>query len=151
MISVARGDLFEAKVEALVNPVNCLGISGAGLAKQFKERWPENHRAYALECHEGKLWPGKMFTHEIPSAAKESPRWIINFPTKTRWQEPSKIDYIYRGLIGLIGAVKMLEIGSIAIPQLGCGLGGLKWLEIRPMIERAFIALPDIRVILYEA
>ena len=31
--------------------------------------------------------------------------------------------------------VKQLGITSIAIPALGCGNGGLDWLEVKPLIE----------------
>lgn len=40
-------------------------------------------------------------------------------------------------------------IQTIAIPPLGCGLGGLDWAVVHPMIERAFEALPEVAIHLY--
>jgi O-acetyl-ADP-ribose deacetylase (regulator of RNase III) len=79
-----------------------------------------------------------------------NPRYIINFPTKRHWRGKSRIEDIRTGLTALIADVRRLNIGSIAVPPLGCGLGGLDWGEVRPLIEAAFSELPDLRVLLYE-
>ncbi|MFG0294558.1 MAG: Appr-1-p processing protein, partial [Maioricimonas sp. JB045] len=46
--------------------------------------------------------------------------------------------------------VRERNIESIAIPPLGCGLGGLKWNDVRPLIEDAFAESPEVRVLVYE-
>ena len=75
--------------------------------------------------------------------------YIINFPTKKHWKGQSRLDYIDAGLDALIVEVRRLGIRSIALPPLGCGLGGLDWEEVRPRIEQAFAGIPDVRVLLY--
>src|SRR6266568_3879111 len=42
MVIYKKGDLFGEQVEAFVNPVNCVGVMGGGLALQFKHRFPAN-------------------------------------------------------------------------------------------------------------
>jgi len=42
------------------------------------------------------------------------------------------------------------KVRSVAVPPLGCGLGGLNWSDVRPLIEEAFSALPDLDVRLFE-
>jgi O-acetyl-ADP-ribose deacetylase (regulator of RNase III) len=78
-----------------------------------------------------------------------NPRWVINFPTKRHWRGNSRIEDIDAGLAALVADVRRLGIKSIAVPPLGCGLGGLDWSQVRPRIERAFAALPDVRVLLF--
>jgi O-acetyl-ADP-ribose deacetylase (regulator of RNase III) len=78
------------------------------------------------------------------------PRYIINFPTKRHWRENSRMDDLEAGLAALVEEVRDRGIGSIAIPALGCGLGGLDWAEVRPRIEAAFTSMPDVDVHLYE-
>ena len=51
--------IFEIDAEAIVNPVNCVGVSGAGLARQFARRYPENDRLYRQACTEGRVTPGR--------------------------------------------------------------------------------------------
>jgi O-acetyl-ADP-ribose deacetylase (regulator of RNase III) len=89
-----------------------------------------------------------MLTVETGQLA--NPRWVINFPTKRHWRASSRIDDIDAGLAGLIANVYRLHIQSIAIPPLGCGLGGLDWAIVRPRIEHAFAVLPDVTVLLFE-
>jgi O-acetyl-ADP-ribose deacetylase (regulator of RNase III) len=79
-----------------------------------------------------------------------NPRLIVNFPTKRHWKDKSRLADIDAGLDALIVDVERLHIASIAVPPLGCGLGGLAWADVRHRIGRAFAGLPDVRVIVYE-
>ena len=147
MIEPASGNLLEAPAEALVNPVNTEGVMGKGLALQFREAFPENYEAYRLACKAGQLGPGRMFVFENPPGSTH--RYLINFPTKRHWRQPSRYEDIEAGLVDLIAQVKARDLRSLALPALGCGLGGLDWARVRPMIEAAFHGLPDVRVLLY--
>jgi O-acetyl-ADP-ribose deacetylase (regulator of RNase III) len=89
-----------------------------------------------------------MFVYETGELT--GPRYIINFPTKVHWRGKSRIEHIESGLEALVAEVRSLKIGSIAIPPLGSGLGGLDWTEVRPLIDRAMAELPDVDVEVYE-
>lgn len=148
MVELTRGNLLEAPVEALVNTVNCVGYMGKGIALQFKQAFPANFKHYEAACHSGDMVPGKMLIHD--NGGLVNPRYIINFPTKRHWKGRSRIEDIESGLKALVADVQRLGIRSIAVPPLGCGLGGLEWRVVRPMIEQAFAALPDVQVLLFE-
>lgn len=147
MIEYSKGNLLIANAEALVNTVNCVGFMGKGIALQFKQAFPANFTAYEKACSAHEVQPGRMFTFE--TASMINPRYIINFPTKRHWRGNSRIEDIESGLKALIEDVKRLGIRSIAVPPLGCGLGGLDWNMVRPMIEQAFSDLPNVQVFLY--
>ena len=145
-IERGKGNLLTADVAALVNPVNTEGVMGKGLALQFKKAFPENFASYERACKAGEVKTGQM--HIVQRLA--SPRFIINFPTKRHWRQPSKLEYVRDGLRDLVAQVKLLKIGSIAVPPLGCGNGGLEWSAVRPLIVEAFASAPDVRVVLFE-
>ena len=147
MIESASGNLLEAEAEALVNTVNCVGFMGKGIALQFKQAFPENFEAYRRACEKSEVQPGRMFVFE--SKTMLGPKYIINFPTKRHWKGNSRIEDIDAGLDSLVKDVSRLGIKSIAVPPLGCGLGGLRWSEVRPRIEQAFSSLPDVRILLF--
>ena len=147
MIEIAHGNILEADTEALVNTVNCVGVMGKGLALQFKQAFPANFKAYESACRAHEVVPGSMLTFDNGSVIK--PRYIVNFPTKRHWRDRSRIEDIQSGLTALIEDVRRLGIRSIAVPPLGCGLGGLNWRDVRPMIEKPFYELPDVRVLLF--
>ncbi len=148
MIEIAKGNILEADAEALVNTVNCVGFMGKGIALQFKQAYPANFKAYEAACHAGEVVPGRMFIFD--NGRLINPRYIINFPTKRHWRGKSRIGDIRSGLKASIADVRRLGIRSIAVPPLGCGLGGLNWREVRPMIEEEFAEVPDVRMLLFE-
>jgi O-acetyl-ADP-ribose deacetylase (regulator of RNase III) len=148
MIKLMRGDILKADVEALVNTVNCMGVMGRGIALQFSKAFPANSKVYKFACDKKQLHPGMMLILDLNRF--ENPRYVINFPTKRHWKGKSRIEDIESGLKALIEEVRQRKIRSIAIPPLGCGLGGLNWEQVRPMIENAFESLPNVNVLLYE-
>ncbi len=146
MLIKGKGSIFDSDAEAIVNAVNCVGVMGAGLAKAFKDKYPHMNEQYVVKCRNGMLKPGKLDIYVVDS----SPKYIINFPTKDHWKFPSKLDYIYTGITELLIAVHDWKIKSVAIPALGCGLGGLDWAEVRPILEKLNIFWPDINWIIYD-
>ena len=147
MIQRKQGDLLKSGAEALVNAVNTAGVMGKGIALQFKRAFPGNYSAYRAACRQGEVQLGKMFVFHL--SASTNPRIIINFPTKKHWQGKSHIEDIDSGLLSLIDVVKAERIGSIAIPALGCGHGGLDWNQVRLRIEGAFAKVPHVIVHLF--
>jgi O-acetyl-ADP-ribose deacetylase (regulator of RNase III) len=148
MITLQQGDILKAKADALVNTVNCVGVMGRGIALQFSKAFPEMFRAYEAACKRGDLQPGQVLTHDL--GRLEPPHYVINLPTKKHWRGKSRLEYIEAGLEALVDEARRLGISSVAVPPLGCGLGGLDWTEVRPRIEQAFDRLPDVQVLLFE-
>lgn len=145
MISYHQGDLLAADVDALVNAVNTVGVMGKGIALAFKNRFPANYQAYAAACRRGEVATGCMFVTETPALL--GPRWIVNFPTKQHWRDPSRLDWVRTGLQDLRRFLLAEGVKSVALPALGAGLGGLSWHAVRAEIAAALADLPvDVRV-----
>ena len=143
MMKFIQGDIFESKAQTLVATVNCVGIMGKGLAKEFKERFPEMFKEYARACKKGELRQGVLLVYN------ELNKKILCFPTKDNWKGPSKYEFIEAGLKTLCEHYKEWGITSIAIPPLGSGLGGLDWKKVRELIIGHLQGLP-IEVEVYE-
>lgn len=148
MMRFTQGNLLEARVDAVVNTVNTVGVMGKGIALMFKERFPENYKAYAAACKAGQVRVGEMFTTSV--AELDAPRWVINFPTKKHWLQPTKLEWVRSGLVALKDVIREKHIKSIAIPPLGCGNGGLNWTVVRALIESSLDELKDVEIFVYE-
>ena len=136
MIINATGSILDSAAEAIVIPCNCVGVTGAGLALAASKRWPEAADAYRLACKEKRLWPGQLTTtQEYPC---NEGKWIIWLATKDHWRNKSVLDKIAVGCYTLRLEVDEYGWDSIAIPALVCGCGGLRWDDVRPLIESAF-------------
>jgi O-acetyl-ADP-ribose deacetylase (regulator of RNase III) len=128
-ITFHHGDLFSSGADALVNPVNCVGVMGAGLAKQFKQRYPPMFAAYQAQCAARFYQPGDCRLWQQDGAPT-----IVNLATKNHWRDPSQLAWVDRGLRSLGAMLEPNRISSVAVPPLGCGLGGLAWPEVRNLI-----------------
>lgn len=147
MIQPASGDILKAPAEALVNTVNCVGVMGRGIALQFKTAFPENYKHYTKACKNQDVRPGRMFV--TSTGLLEGPRFIINFPTKRHWRGKSRIEDIESGLVDLVRVIAELNIKSVAMPPLGCGLGGLSWPLVKSRIEEALAPLDNVQILLF--
>ena len=147
MITYKQGNLLSANTEALVNTVNTVGVMGKGIALMFKEQFPNNMKLYKAACKSNLLQTGKMFVTQCESM---EPRWVINFPTKQHWRDPSKMEWIVSGLKDLREFILNNKVKSIAIPPLGAGNGGLLWQAVRQQIELILGDLENVDVQLYE-
>jgi len=148
MMKFVQGNLFDAPVEALVNTVNTVGVMGKGIALMFKEAFPANFLAYEDACKGHQIKIGRMFVTE--THALSGPKWIINFPTKKHWRQPSKLEWITEGLDDLKRVIQQKHIRSIALPPLGSGNGGLDWREVRQQVEHILGDIEDVDVVVYE-
>jgi O-acetyl-ADP-ribose deacetylase (regulator of RNase III) len=147
-VEIASGDLLKRDdVDAIVNTVNCVGVMGKGIALQFRRKFTKNYDAYEAACKRGEVKIGKMFAFD--NGAMVQPHYVINFPTKKHWRQPSKLEYISSGLEDFIAVAQQLGIKSVAMPPLGCGAGGLDWADVKPLIEAAAARVPELRIVLF--
>lgn len=136
MLTYVEGDIFRSPAQVLVNTVNTVGVMGKGIALSFKKRYPEMFETYKKACESHKLQIGNLLLYYGPD------HWILNFPTKENWRNPSKMEYIEKGLKKFVQKYAEYNIVSAAFPRLGCGNGDLDWNEVRPLMEKYLKDLP---------
>ena len=145
MFQFVTGNLLESSAYALVNAVNCEGCMGKGIAYQFRLRFPEMYAEYVKLCKAQELSPGKLHCFQTED------KLIINFPTKNKWRQKSKMEYIISGLDALIQVIREYDIPSIAIPSLGSGNGGLLWLDVKQVIVQKLEVISEtMDILIYE-
>lgn len=131
-ITKLKGNIFNSKCDVLINPVNCQGFMGKGLALEFKLLYPNMMEKYIKYCENKALDIGKI------ALINETKKKILLFPTKKSYSLPSKLEYIEKGLIKIKETYIEKGIESIAMPQIGAGLGGLNWKEVEELIYKIF-------------
>lgn len=143
MISYTKGDILQSPAQVITNPVNCVGVMGKGLASQFKTKYPALFQDYSKRCANGDVKPGQPYLFENDEVQ------VLNFPTKRDWRNPSLLEDIENGLKFLAEHYRAMGIYTLALPPLGCGLGGLKWNDVKSLIEKHLGELPDLEVFVY--
>lgn len=143
MLMYIEGNMFESPAQVLVNTVNTVGVMGKGIALTFKKVYPDMYKNYRYYCENKQFEMGKLYLYKTPG------KWILNFPTKINWRNPSKIEYIEQGLKKFVASYKEKGIKSIAFPKLGCGNGGLNFeTHVKPLMDK-YLSNLDINVYVY--
>jgi len=126
---IERGDLFADDANVLVCPVNTGGVMGKGLALEFRRRFPWCEAQYKDYCEHALLRPGDFYLD------RNGGRPVIGMAaTKRHWANPSQIEWIGAICERIKEQVSFFMIPSLAIPALGCGLGGLAWGDVLPIM-----------------
>ena len=143
MILYVQGDLFQSPAQVLVNTVNTVGVMGKGVALQFKGHFPDMYAKYRELCEKGDFNVGSLWLYKSPN------KWVLNFPTKRHWRQPSRIEDVESGLRKFVETYSSMGIHSIAFPPLGCGNGQLDFRsQVQPLMEKHLQTLP-IEVFVY--
>lgn len=137
LLAPPGADLFAQGADALANPVNCVGVMGAGLAKVFRTRFPQAYADYRARCARGEVRPGEPYWVRFPGEP-----CIVHVPTKRHWKDPSRLEDITAAVDFLAREGADWPIRRCAMPALGCGLGGLSFDAVRPVLLEGLAGLP---------
>lgn len=132
-----KGNIFNSLTDALVVPVNTKGVLGAGLAKQVKTFYPAPCHLYVDACREKLLEPGSVLSVTNANSFRAYSR-IIFVATKDDWREPSTYEIIEKCAKNLKLYLYGADLYSVAVPALGCGLGGLDWGKVKTILLKTF-------------
>lgn len=134
MITYVKDSIWNVRTDIIVIPVNCVGVPGAGLARQWSERYPWHADFYRK--HHNHMEPGYIY---VTDTHVDCGKCILLMTTKNHWRDPSRLEWIESGLMDLalyMGRRRSRATLTVALPKVGCGLGGLDWEQVRPLIEK---------------
>lgn len=142
-VKIIKGNIFVSQCQTIVNPVNCVGVMGAGIAFEFRLRFPEMYQKYQKICADRLLDIGKLWIY------RSEDKVVLNFPTKKDWKQPSLISYLESGLAKFVETYEEKGIKSVAFPVLGAGKGGLNENEVITIMQK-YLANLNIDVEIYQ-
>lgn len=130
MIQILPGSAFwRTPTSIRVNAVNCHGVMGRGIALEFAKRYPAMFKNYVAVCQNHELIPGMVWQHQTEDGE------IWNAATKDHWKEKSEYEWIGLCLDEIAQLLRFYGTSKrIAIPALGCGLGGLEWQKVSDLV-----------------
>jgi O-acetyl-ADP-ribose deacetylase (regulator of RNase III) len=148
-LSLIDGDMFFSDMQTLTVSVNLQGIMGKGLASRAKYQFPDVYVQYQDACRSRRLTATKPYLYKreasvdedladlsTPLASPNAVKWFLLFATKRKWRDNSRMDDIEAGLAWFRDHFEAEGVQSLAIPALGCGLGGLDWASVGPLMCR---------------
>ncbi len=146
-LSLVDGNLFFSRLQTLTIPVNLQGVMGKGLALHTKQQFPDVYVAYQDVCRSKRITETRPYLYKREGSLDEeladfgadlatpnAVKWFLLFATKRKWRENSRLEDIEGGLDWVQRNFKAQGIQSLAMPALGCGLGGLDWKDVGPLM-----------------
>lgn len=126
-----EGDLFEdlEKGDTIAHGCNSFGLMGAGIAKPIKEMFPKNFERYKKLCDDGTFRPGSL------CYKKENGIGIYNLGTQFKPGPDAHIVNIERSVKEMLNYAAFRDEWTIKTVRLGCGIGGLDWNDVKPVLE----------------
>lgn len=135
-------DLWE--VEADVRCITTNGtvdegrnIMGGGCAREAWERYPGIDYDYGMTItkHGHHVF---LLTGRAHNRLSMSYWGLVMFPTKETIDQPASLETIERSAKELVILADLYSWKKIAVPRPGAGLGGLKWEDVKPVLEPIF-------------
>ena len=130
-VSYVTGDLFASRdLDGIGHGCNCAGAMGAGIAVEFRRRWPKMFDEYRARCRDGRFGLGDVFVW------KDSGLTIFNLGTQRTWRTKATIEAIETALARMLEIAREERLARVGLPRIGAGLGGLDWSPVKAALSR---------------
>ncbi|MDE6288710.1 MAG: macro domain-containing protein [Muribaculaceae bacterium] len=143
---IERGDIFNINgVNSYAHGCNCAGAMGKGIALQFRNKFPDMYARYNIMCKNGSYKPGDVFDYNYGAGH------VYNLGTQETWRTKARLEYIEQSVRKMLEQATKENVNKIALPAIGAGLGGLKWDDVKEVLNTVAADFPDIELYVVEA
>lgn len=141
-----EGDIFTTNARAIGHGVNTIGAMGAGIAVQFKTRFPEMYEFYRRECEHGYLTGGRIFPWTLSDG-----RMVYNIASQELPGANASYTFLAYGIQKTLEDCTKRGIETLALPRIGSGIGGLDEVKVENILETLALFYPtDIELWTYK-
>lgn len=143
LVEYRKGDIFQTEIKIIGHGCNCWGYMGSGIAGQMSKRYPTMYNSYRAKCNSEQFNPGSCWVWTNPDPKEHS---IANLGTQLEPGNCATLEYVQQSLEKLLDS----EPEAIALPHIGAGIGGLKWEDVKSLIEDLAVKYPKTKIVIYE-
>ncbi|HEY8020905.1 MAG TPA: macro domain-containing protein, partial [Thermoanaerobaculia bacterium] len=108
----------------------------AGIAIEFKRRWPRMFDEYAARCADGRFGLGDVFPWT------EGDTTVYNLGTQQHWRKKAQLPALAKALRKMVELATHAGIPEIGLPRIGAGLGGLDWMRVKRVLTEVGAETP---------
>lgn len=116
-----EGDIFTTEAPAIGHGINNKGVMGAGIALQFKQRYPDMYETYRNACEQGVVRGGFCY----PWILDGGKGMILNICSQEEPGANASYDFLVQGVKQALSQAVWYNFPTIALPRIGSGIGGL--------------------------
>ena len=130
--TLVTGDLFDLGLPAIGHGCNCGGAMGAGIAVEFKRRFPAMYHEYRRRCRHGSFRLGDIFVWD-----QEPDLVVYNLATQPVPRPSGTLQAIDTSIRAALADAEWRGLSGLAVPRIGAGLGGLEWPDVAAVLRQA--------------
>jgi O-acetyl-ADP-ribose deacetylase (regulator of RNase III) len=139
MLTYINQDITEKGGRSILcNGVNCQAVMGSGVAKAFYTKWPVVKESY-LSIGKSHMQLGCV---DFVLVNPYENTYVANMWTQEFYGNDGRVyaslDAIEFAMNKVIMFALKGDIEFIYMPRIGCGLGGLKWIDVEGIISKVF-------------
>ena len=144
-IEYVVGDLIESGEPVIAHGCNTVGVMGAGIARAVKDKWPEVYDQYDASCADGTFDAGSA-----QRCVGDDDRTVYNLGTQRNPGASATYWLVFLSFANMFESMKTWGHDRVAIPRIGCGIGGLEWSGVAAAIDSALVSGgSEIEVVVY--
>lgn len=127
-LTLHTGDLFTSTADGIGHGVNCRGFMGSGIAPFFKRKYAGMYDAYRVVCLAGNLHGGETFIWPTPEVT------VFNIASQEKEGRNADLSFLESGVRAALIYADKHGVKTLALPRIGCGIGGLDWADVEPLL-----------------
>lgn len=135
------GDMFTSDAGTFAHGVNARGVMGAGVARVFRERYPEMFEEYEFACE------GGFDLGMVQKWVDTDGTIVLNMCTQFNPGPEAMLWAVHATAVTALHLAANEERDRIAIPRIGCGIGGLEWDRVRELLVDAEKSVGRLRLV----
>ena len=113
--SIVNQSIFDSPADAFVNTINCVGAMGAGIALEFKNRYPKMYDHYKTNCEQKLIKPGDCYLYYDD----EHHIYLLGLAVKNDWKNWATLEWIESSIKSLKLIILENDIKSVNLPLVG--------------------------------
>jgi len=112
---ISYKSIFDIPADAYINTINVVGAMGAGIALEFKKRYPKMFEDYKEKCFKRLIRPGDCYTY----FDTDEKIYILGLAVKDDWRHWSTLEWIESSIKSLKLVILENDIKSVNLPLPG--------------------------------
>lgn len=135
-IVYVTGNVLDAPQPMIIHQVNCQGVMGSGVAKAIKESYPIVYQSYRWLYNQTENKEQLLGYCQFVDI--DDNKTVVNLFSQFDYLPRTKRHTSYDAMVKGFERIKEVTDGDLAMPRIGCGLGGGDWHIVSAIIESVF-------------
>ena len=139
LTELSSTDVLEISCDAIAHGVNMKGAMAGGIARSIAIMYPSVEQEYNQFCKDQRARLGGVFVSNINKGEEGKPQRLYNLFTQIEPGRDARLTALEVSVNRMVDMAVATGVQTIAMPRIGCGIGGLDWEDVKPILVAASV------------